>query len=259
MAALKNAAISNGEGEWIVFSIRNGVVARYTVFYEAELHKYFAPIGTVPSEIEDAFSLMLDADALRPNIFSGAQQTIIGNIDVLGGGPHNPVSISVNGEQDSSYGSFIYYAQSCLSSAGCASRIDPALGKIAGADSILNGFGISIQGYGGNVDWENLPPGFNLWLCNKSHDCALLVFNKQTGQWEYKESRAEDGLGKRYPKYNETINYNSFSNSGEANNFQNSLRAGGIVISGTWIIGRALACVSAGGGQEVCHWVTTIQ
>lgn len=257
MGALKNAAIARGDGAWVVFSIGNGVIARYTVHYEPELGRNIVALGTVPPAMEDAFALMMNADERIPHILSGGQQTVVGNINVIGTG-HNPVEISLNGEHDDAYGNFIADAQSCLSIVSCANQINPALGDLAGAESLLNGFGISIFGNGGNINWENLPPGFKIWLCDQNRDCALLEYDKENNRWEYKETRGEGGQGARYPRYGESLQYR-FGNSGEASLFERGLEGGGMSVHGTWSIRTVLVCVSAGGGQASCEFVTVAQ
>lgn len=237
---MKNAAIAQGPGRHYVFSLANEIVMSVVVVYEQELNRYMAFAGSAGPDMEQAFALMLDANDLRPHIFVG-QQTIKGDINALGGGAHNPVEISLNGEHDDAYGSFIYHASSCLYSMGCASDIDPALGKLAEAEKKLNSIGFSIQGTGGDISWENLPPKFKLWLCDSNNDCALLQYDD--GEWKYVESRAGGGLGKRYPKYGENLNYN-FGDSGEAAVFTRGLRGGGAIVGGTFAGGAILMCTS---------------
>src|SRR5690606_36661497 len=98
-------------------------------------------------------------------------------------------------------------ARSCLSSVGCANSLNPALGRLGHADQKLTEAGISLRGGGLNISWENLPPGVDLWFCDGNNDCALMTYNSDNGKWEYVESRAEGGNGKRYPKYGESLNY----------------------------------------------------
>lgn len=255
---LKAVATSKGDGAWAIFSISHDIIGRYTVSYEPELHRYVVATGTVPPEMMDAFQLMRHANQLRPTMFSGATQVIVTDINNIGGGKHNPVEISLNGEQDDAYGGFMFNLQSCLSSAACATRLDPALGDFVDADWLLTGLGIDINGNGGSMQWENLPPGFQIWLCDDNDDCALVEFNHETNKWEYKETRGERGQGKRYPRYNETVNY-KFNNSGEAGLFQRGLTQGGATVHGVWEVQAVLACTSAGGGIEVCEYVTVIQ
>lgn len=255
VSTLKNTAKARGPGYWSVFSIKNKVIMSFGVEYEPSIGRNITFHINTPVPVENAFALMLEADEIRPHIFTSGQQTIYGSIDVLGGGPHNPVTVSLNGEHDSAYGSFIHYARSCLSSPSCASEFDPAVGKVAGANNLLNGFGINIYSGGGNISWENLPPGFQLWLCDENDDCALMEYDKDKNQWEYKETRAERGLGKRYPKYeDEELNY-VFGNSGEAGIFQRGLTGGGAAVTGVWKLKTVLACVTAN-GIKICHYET---
>lgn len=248
---MKSVAMQRGDGQYYVFSLKNSVVMRFQIQYDHETSSYRVWSPPPGPTMEEAFALMLDANELKPGIFAG-QQTLSGSITKLGGGPHDPVKISLNGEHDSAYGSFIYYVGTCLSSQGCTSQINPALGKIVGAESLLNSIGFSILGTGGNMSWESLPPSFKLWLCNSNNDCALLQY--KNGDWTYIESRAEGGAGKRYPKYGESLNY-KFANSGEAGIFDRGLRNGGAQVRGTYQTHTYLACVSAG-GSTTCEYVT---
>jgi len=254
VAGLKGTATSSGVGDWAVFSLKNRIIARYLVEYDAEFDVLRTYPMKVPDSMDDAFALMLEVEQDIPHFFSSGQQSIRGDIDVLGGGPHDPVAVSLNGEHDSAYGSFIYYAQSCLSNVGCASSLSPAVGKLVHADQKLNGLGVSLFGNGVNINWENLPPGVKLWLCDDSNNCALLVYNKDNGMWEYVETRADGGLGKRYPKYNESLNYR-FGNSVDAGYFARGLRDGGASIEGTWTLKTVLACTSSGGVTH-CEFIT---
>lgn len=255
---MKSVAIQRGEGEYFVFSLTNGLVLRFIVEYDRETQMYFVRSPVPGSTMEEAFALMLDANQLKPGIFKG-QQTIIGDIGKLTGGPHDPVGISLNGTHDSAYGSFIYFAKSCLSSTGCAKSINPALGKISGAEFLLNSIGISILNnapLSGNINWQSVPPSFELWLCNENSDCALLKF--ENNEWKYVESRAQRGLGKRYPKYGESLNY-KFNSSGEAGIFDRGLRNGGAHVSGGYSSTKTVLACASSGGATYCEYVTFLE
>lgn len=254
VAGLKGTATGSGVGDWAVFSIENGIIARYLVEYDAEFDVLRTWPMTVPRPIEDGFALMLEVDAEKPRFFSSGQQDFQVDINKLGGGPHSPVAISLNGEHDSAYGSFINYARSCLSSVGCANSLNPALGRLVHADQKLTEAGISLRGGGLNISWENLPPGIDLWFCDGNGDCALMTYNSDNGKWEYVETRAEGGNGKRYPKYGDSLNYR-FRNSGEAGIFNRGLRDGGASVVGTWTLRTVLACVDTGGVMR-CEYIT---
>ena len=251
---MKGTATARGPGDWVVFSLKHELITRYKVEYDGEFDRLWTWPMMTPASVEDAFALMLEVDAEKPRFFSSGQQDFQVDINKLGGGPHNPVSISLNGEHDSAYGSFISHARSCLSSVGCANSLDSTLGKLVHADQKLNGAGISIMGVGGNISWENLPPGVDLWLCDSNNDCALLTYDKDTGKWEYVETRAEGGNGKRYPKYGESLNYR-FNGSDEVGIFNRGLRDGGATVTGTWTLKTVLACVDTGGIMR-CEYIT---
>lgn len=253
---MRLVAIDHGNGEHYVFSLRHQLILAVSVWYDHELRRHFAFTHAPGAPMEQAFALMLDANEIKPGILAG-QQVIRGDISNIGGGSHDPVKISLNGEHGSAYGSFINFAHQCLGSQTCATGIDSALGKIAGAESVLNGLGFSILGSGGNVSWEGLPPHFKLWLCNSNNDCALLQYNNERG-WHYVESRSEGGYGNRYPRYGERLSYD-FDNSGEAGMFERGLRGGGAHVSGQYNSTRTvLACVITDGSKS-CEYVTIME
>jgi hypothetical protein len=248
---MKAVAVERGQGEYFVFSLSHGLVLRFIIEYDYETQGYFVRSPQPGATMEEAFALMLDANALVPGIFAG-QQVLTGEINRIGGGDHDPVAISIGGTHDDAYGRFIYDAKVCLGAQACAASVNAALGKIVGADRVLNGIGLSIRGTGGNISWENPPPNYELWLCNDNNDCALLKY--ENNDWKYIESRAEGGRGKRYPKYGESLNYN-FANSGEAGVFTRGLRDAGAHVSGGYSTTTFLAC-SSSGGTMYCEYVT---
>lgn len=252
-AGLKRAATGSGVGDWVVFSVENGIIARYLVEYDAGLDVPGTWSRTVPGSIEDGFALMLEVEAEKPRFFVSGHQDFRVDINKLGGGPHSSAAISLNGEHDSAYGSFIGHARSCLSSVGCASSLNPALGKLVGAEQKLNKAGISLSGGGLNIAWENLPPGVDLRFCDGNDDCALVTYDPDDRKWEYVESRAEGGTGKRYPRYGESLNYR-FKDSGEADIFNRGLKDGGASVTGTWTSGTVLACADTGGVMR-CEYI----
>lgn len=246
---MEQVARPNGEGRYYVFSLQNELIVRVDVQYDHELHQHLVYTRPAGATMESAFSHMVEANEAKPNIFVGSQAIKV-DISRLGGGPHDPVKISVNGEHDSAYGAFIHYADSCLDSSACAASLHPALDNLTTAERILNGVGLSLTG--ANFSWENLPPNFKLWLCNANQDCALIRYENR--EWKYIESRAGGGLGKRYPKYGENLNY-QFNGLGEASAFNHGLRSAGIPVRGTYQTRTILACVSTGGSLS-CEYVT---
>lgn len=225
---------------------------RFTVLYEHETRSYLALPAAVNENVRAAFSYMTAAYGVRPASLSGAQ-TVTGDISKIGGGTRDPVAVSARGQHDSAYGNFIYNARNCLSTYSCASRIDSALAELVEAEKRLTGVGLSLFGAGGNINWENTPPNYDVWLCNANRDCALVRYDKDSG-WKYVESRAEGGRGKRYPKYGEELNY-VFSNSGEASLFERGLRGARVDVLGQFVSSTrtVLACTTVSGVQR-CEW-----
>src|SRR5690606_37948337 len=96
VAGLKGTATNSGVGDWAVFSIKNRIIARYIVEYDAEFDTLRTWPMVTPGPIEDGFALMLEVEAESPHFFSSGQQSFQVDIDKLGGGSHNPVTISLN-------------------------------------------------------------------------------------------------------------------------------------------------------------------
>lgn len=249
--AIGAAALNGGSVRTVVFSLKHGILQTFEAMYIPQQNWIWANPIANRDEVEEAFAHMLNAYQLYSGIFI-SQQTIRGRIDDISNRTHDPVTISLNGEHDSAYGSFIYDVKSCMSSHVCAGNISPQLGELIGAERRLNSIGVTLFGSGGSVAWENLPPNIEIWLCNDNNDCALIEY--QDGRWEYVESRAEGGRGKRYPKYGEDVNY-TFVNSGEAGIFRRGLENGGARVLGHWNLMTVLACTTAG-GVKVCEYVT---
>src|SRR3546814_17045089 len=141
--------------------------------------------------MQDAFALMLEVDAEVPGFFSSGRQVFHAEIDRIGGEPQDPVAVSLNGEHDSAYGGFIHYARSCLFAVACADSLNPTLGKLVHA-------GEKLRAVGAGIDWQNIEPGVDLWLCNDNNDCALVGNHEGTGSSETGGGGKECGGQVRY-------------------------------------------------------------
>lgn len=249
--AIGQAALGSGGGRYAVFSLKHGIVQLFDARYLPERNQIFANPLPPNDHLEEAFAHMLNAYERRSGALTG-QQVFRGRIDDLPGGEHDPVEISLNGEHDDAYGSFIYDVKSCFYSAACTARIHPELADLVGANSRLSQIGITFFGTGGNLAWENLPPTAEIWLCNDNRDCARVAL--VDGRWEYLETRAEDGQGKRYPTYRESATYR-FANSGEAGIFRRGLVGGGARVLGSWNLMTVLACTTVA-HRKTCEYVT---
>jgi hypothetical protein len=252
-ANFKSVAIAKGPGTWSVFSITNRLIVTFGVEYEPELGRNIAWNTTTPSQIETGFALMLEANSKVPGMLTAnGQRTLIVDINKLGGGPHDPVSISLGGEQSAQYGAFIREIDYCFPNDSCTDRLSPALTDLLNANESLTQLAINIFS-AGSISWQTVPDGFKLWLCEfENGDCALVEYDSNTKKWKYVESRSNFGKGARYPKYGETTEY-SFTTPSDALYFEAGLKDAGASIFGSWTIKSVLACVSTGGVTS-CRW-----
>lgn len=243
---MRNTAAARGHagGSFYVFSLKKKVMLRYWVEYD---HRDSMRWIATPIEPEDAaldmFAHMLNAYELKSNVFIG-QQVYRGRIDDIGGGPHDPVGITLRPRSDDGYVRFINHMTSCLGSATCTRRISPALAELNLGQKKALSLNISLFKLGSfDFSWEDAPPQPTVYLCNENQDCAVLEY--ENDRWVYVESRAEGGNGKVYPRLPEPEMYR-FGNSGEAGIINRGLRGGGASIIGSWSPTKRLACTSVG-------------
>lgn len=240
-------------GEFHVFSLKNKFVQRIGTNPGYPCGPTPNPsVGTLPNlnAVEEAFAHMLDAEEGLRGVFT-AQQVIIGDIGAIGPG-HNPVDIAAGGRHGGAFGSFDQAMRICFTEIPCVRKISPTLASLVSANRSLAGLSISILGSGGGVNWENIPPTHQIWLCNSNADCALIKF--ENGEWKFIESRSEGGRGIRYPEPDEQLTY-QFNNVVAADMAERGFRDAGYSIFGDWTLRSVMACSNVGGARRCDYYL----
>lgn len=255
LAQATNSAVAAGfSGKVYVFSFKNNLFEKFDVEYDWELRRYLAFRTVAEPAAAAGFFSLKEAHDYDPTGFyaKDAYITPIGTVNATAN--YNPVTLSIQGTHQPSFGYFRNDVRVCMSSASCVSRISPQLFSLTQADYNFTGVGVSILGFGGNVSWERLPASvtsnLEVRFCDANRDCAKFTYGA-TG-WEYQGTFAEDGRGGQYPLYPNGLTYSAETG---VRHVEHGLAGAGVTIGGYLRMNYVLRCSYVDERLQRCDWM----